>query len=156
MSKRISPFLFYKIITNRAFKKNIKIPKRQTPKWWRWTCIAILPVRDRRHKISEETLTNARDSNLLILGCSLGLWHNPESPEGSGCIPTACDHLHMESSAVQSLHGTTHGSLLGCQPHHWHSPHLKIWEQPCRQRPRCIWPGSPAPESAPENPSRTL
>lgn len=40
------------------------------PKWWRWTCNIIL-LSDRRYKSSEETITNARDSNVLILGLVL-------------------------------------------------------------------------------------
>lgn len=154
MSKRISHYLFCKIIANWALKKRTKrIPKRQTSKLWRWTCTVILRS-DRRYKSSEETITNARDSNLLIWGCSLGSWHNPESPEGSGCIPAACDHLHMDTRSPQS---TAHGSFFSRQPRRWQNPHLTIGEQPCRIRPWwCLWPGSPAPDGAAENPAGTL
>lgn len=126
MSKRIFCYLFFKIIANWALKKQMKkIPKRQSPKWWKWTCTVILLVSDRRCKSSEETITNARDSNLLILSCSLGFWHNPESPEGSGCIPAACDHLHMDSYTAQSLHSTAHAACSAASHTAGTTPTLK-------------------------------
>ena len=150
MSKRIFHYLFYKIIANRALKKKnlqkaipnmmkLNLNCNSTNKWQK---VQIL-------------WRNYHQCHLLILGCSLGLWHNPESPEGSGCIPAAHDHPHGQLYCPESpLHRT--GSCFGCQPHRWHNPHLNIWEQPHRLRPWRISPCSPAPDRVPQNPTRTL
>lgn len=120
----------------------------QTSKSQRWSCSVSVLVSDRRYKSSEETITNTRNSNLLILACSFGSWNNPEGPEEFGCIPVACDHLHMDSSSAQNLHSTTQGSLFGRQPHRWRNPHLNTWEQRAGQHTRvylicqpCPWQG---------------
>lgn len=58
----------------------------------------------------------ARDRNLLIWGSSIGSWHNPENPEGSGYVPEACDDLHMASYSARSLQYGTHI---------WHNLYIK-------------------------------
>lgn len=108
MSERIYCYLLHKITANWALRNKHKAsPKDKPENHEERTCIIILLISDRRYKPCEENITNASDSNLLILGCSLGSRHNSESPEGSGCIPVACDHLHMDSYTAQSLQNTT-------------------------------------------------
>lgn len=155
-SERIYHYLLYKITANWALKNKRKTsPKDKPEKHEEWTYMQNLHCSSTNQwqKVYEETITSASDSNLLILGCSLGITQKVLRRLAASQWPViTCIWTATPSRASEA----PHGSFFSCQPHHWHNYHRKTGEQTCRLRPWCIWPGSPAPDNALENPARTL